>query len=295
MEKAKVFFTKQISSESLLKLYDLLQCELQGNVAVKISTGEPGGHHFLSPDLIKDLVHKVNGTIVECCTAYNGKRDTLESHLQVIKDHGFMDIAPCDILDGKEEIELPITNSKYLKGVNIVGANIKKYQSALILSHFKGHAMGGFGGALKNISIGFASRNGKAWIHTAGITKDPKIMWNHVDNQDAFLESMAEASKSIIDFFKKKNMVYINILNNLSIDCDCDSNPAKPEIEDIGILASLDPVALDQCSYDEIINLNDSNKESLVNRMKEKNAIHLLEEAERLELGTRNYEKINID
>ena len=206
-----------------------------------------------------------------------------------------MDIAPCDILDGKEEIELPITNSKHLKGINLVGANIKKYQSALILSHFKGHAMGGFGGALKNISIGFASRNGKAWIHTAGITKDPKIMWNYVENQDAFLESMAEASKSVIDFFKKENMVYINILNNLSIDCDCDSNPAKPEIEDIGILASLDPVALDQCSYDEIINLKDSNKESLANRMKEKNAIHLLEAAEQLKIGTRDYEKINID
>ena len=295
MEKAKVFYTKNIDSESLVKIYEAVNRELKGNVMVKISTGEPGGHYFLNPNLIKKLVNKINGTIVECCTAYKGKRYDAESHFQVIKEHGFYDIAPCDILDSKEEMEIPVTMSKHLKGVNVVGANLKNYQSALILSHFKGHAMGGFGGALKNISIGFASRNGKAWIHTAGITKDPKIMWNHVDNQDAFLESMAEASKSILEYIGKDNFIYINVLNNLSIDCDCNNNPAKPEIDDIGIFASLDPVALDQCSYDEIVHLEDSNKQSLIERMEERHAIHLLEEAERLHIGKRNYENISID
>ena len=295
MEKAKVYFTKDISSEGLIKIYKALNKDLMGKVAVKISSGEPGGHNFLNPTLIKDLVNEVDGTIVECNTAYKGKRYDTQSHYQVMEDHGFMAIAPCDIMDADADLELKIQGGKHLKGINIVGSHIKNYQSMLMLSHFKGHAMGGFGGALKNMSIGVASRNGKAWIHTAGYTKDPDEMWQHTEDQDGFLESMAEACKSVIDYFGKENMLYINIANNISIDCDCDSNPHDPEMADIGIFASNDPVAVDQACHDAIINSTDRGKESLINRMKEKNAIHTVFEAEKLGLGTREYEIINID
>ncbi len=295
MEKAKVYFTKDISNEGLIKIYEALNTELQGKVAVKISTGEPGGHNFLNPNLIKGLVKKLNGTIVECCTAYRGKRFDAKNHWKAIKDHGFMDIAPCDIMDEDGEMEIHFEGGKHLNGKNYVGTHLKNYDSMLMLSHFKGHAMGGFGGALKNMSIGVASRNGKAWIHSVGITKDPDEMWNHVGDQDGFLESMAEADKSIVTFFGQENMAYINVANNISIDCDCDSNPADPEMQDIGIFASLDPVAIDQCCYDQIINSMDIGKKSLVNRMNEKHAIHTVEEAERLGIGTRSYEIINID
>ncbi len=295
MEKAKVYFTKDISSKGLIKIYEALNCDLKGKVAIKISTGEPGGHNFLNPNLIKELVNKLNGTIVECNTAYRGKRFDVDSHYQAIKDHGFMDIAPCDIMDEEGDMEIPVNGGKHLHGKNIVGSHLKNYDSMLMLSHFKGHAMGGFGGALKNMSIGVSSKAGKAWIHSVGITADPDEMWGHVDNQDGFLESMAEADKAVVDFFGKENMAYINVMNNISIDCDCDSNPAAPEMEDIGIFASLDPVALDQCCFDTIINSSDTGKKSLVNRMEEKHAIHTVEEAYNLGLGLREYEVINID
>ena len=293
--KSKVYFTKDISSEGLLKIYKELDRELSGNVAVKISTGEPGGHNFLNPNLIKDLVNSVNGTIVESCTAYKGKRYDVSSHWQAIKDHGFLDIAPCDILDEEGEVEIKVDNTKHLKGINIVGSHLEKYNSMLVLSHFKGHQMGGFGGALKNISIGIASRNGKAWIHSWGNTKNTDEMWNYMDNQDAFLESMAEASLSIVDYFGKNNMAYINVANNLSIDCDCNNNPKEPEMSDIGIFASIDPVALDKCCYDTIINSLDEGKVSLVERMKDRNAIHLVDMSELLGVGNKEYELINID
>lgn len=295
MGKAKVYFTKDISSKGLIKIYEALNHELKGKVAVKISTGEPGGHNFLSPDLIKGLVQKLDGTIVECCTAYRGKRFDVDSHFQAIKDHGFMDIAPCDILDAEGEIAIPIEGGKHLQGKNYVGSHIENYDSMLMLSHFKGHAMGGFGGALKNMSIGVASRNGKAWIHSVGITASPDEMWNHVGDQDGFLESMAEADKAVIDYFKPQNMAYINVANKLSIDCDCDANPHDPEMEDIGIFASLDPVAIDQCCYDAILKSQDAGKESLVARMEEKHAIHIVEEASNLGIGSREYEIIDID
>lgn len=295
MGKVKVYFTSDISSLGLIKIYEALGCELKGGVAVKISTGEPGGHNFLDPNLIKGLVNKLDGTIVECCTAYGGKRDLAEEHWKTVKDHGFFDIAPCDIMDEEGEIKIPVEGGKYLKGYNIVGSHIKNYDSMLMLSHFKGHAMGGFGGALKNMSIGVASRNGKAWIHSWGNSIEMDKFWDYSDNQDAFLESMAEACRAVVSYFKEENMAYINVLNKISIDCDCDSNPKKPEMADIGIFASLDPVALDQCCYDAIINSNDKGKESLIKRMKEKNAIHIVEEAERLGLGSRSYEIINID
>ena len=245
--------------------------------------------------MIGPLVEKLKGTIVECNTAYRGKRFNTSDHYQVIEEHGFNKIAPCDIMDEEGDIKIPVNYDGHLKGYNIVGSHIKNYDSCLMLSHFKGHAMGGFGGALKNMSIGFASSKGKAWIHSVGITDDPDEMWHHTGDQDGFLESMAEADKAIVDYFKKENMAYINVLNNLSIDCDCDSNPHAPEMKDIGIYASLDPVAIDQCSYDTIINSEDKGSASLIKRMDEKHAIHTVEEAERLGLGTREYEIIDLD
>lgn len=293
--KSIVYFTKEITSESLIKIYKSLNQELKGKVAVKISTGEPGGHNFLNPNLIKGLVNKLNGTIVECCTAYSGKREHPSDHWQAIKEHGFYDIAPCDIMDEEKEITIPINGGKHLNGINYVGSHIKNYDSMLILSHFKGHVMGGFGGALKNMSIGVSSRNGKAWIHSAGKTMVPEECWKLETKQDDFLESMAEADKSVVDYFKPENMLYINVANNISIDCDCVPNPKKPEIADIGIFASVDPVALDKCCYDTIMNLTDSGANSLKERMLDRHAIHIVEEAEKLGLGTTEYELINID
>lgn len=293
--KSIVFFTKNISKEGLFAIYEALGRELAGSVAVKISTGEPGGHNFLNPQLIEGLVSKLNGTIVECNTAYRGKRFDSASHWQAIEDHGFKAIAPCDIMDEEGELELHFDGGKHLQGVNYVGSHLANYDSMLMLSHFKGHAMGGFGGALKNMSIGVASREGKAWIHSVGFTKDPDVMWNHTEDQDVFLESMAEACKSVVDYFGKENMAYINVVNNISIDCDCDANPHDPEMKDIGIFASLDPVALDQCCYDTIINSEDEGKASLVNRMEEKHAIHTVEASSNLGLGSREYEVVTID
>jgi len=293
--KSKVYFTKDISEEGLIKIYEALQTELKGRVAVKISTGEPGGHNFLDPNLIKGLVNKLNGTIVECNTAYRGKRFESKDHWEAIKNHGFMDIAPCDILDEEGDMELTVTGGSHLKGVNYVGSHLKNYDSMLMLSHFKGHQMGGFGGALKNMSIGVASRAGKSWIHSVGITKDPDEMWNHTENQDGFLESMAEADKAVVEYFGKENMAYINVANKISIDCDCNGNPKDPEMKDIGIFASLDPVAIDECCYETIMNSEDEGKASLVERMEEKHAIHTVETAEKLGIGSREYELISID
>lgn len=296
MRESTVYFTKDLSAEGLIKIYNALGKALRGKVAVKISTGEPGGHNFLNPKLIKPLVNNINGTIVECCTAYRGKRFEVVDHWQTFKDHGFTAIAPCDVMDEDGEIEIPVSKlGKHLGGRNIVGSHLQNYDSMLMLSHFKGHMMGGFGGALKNMSIGVASRNGKAWIHSVGRTTDPDKMWSLIEDQDGFLESMAEACSGVMDYMGRDNIVYINVANNLSIDCDCDSNPHAPEMEDIGIFASCDPVALDQCCYDQIINSPDKGKTSLVNRMLEKHAIHTVEEAERLGLGLRSYKIVDLD
>ncbi len=295
MEKAKVYFTKEITSEGLVKIYEALNRELKGKVAVKISTGELGGHNYLDPNLIKDLVHKLNGTIVECNTAYPGKRMKTEDHLATAKAHGFCDIAEVDIMDSEGSVEIPVNYQGHLQNKNIVGSHINNYDSMLMLSHFKGHAMGGFGGALKNMSIGVASSNGKAWIHSVGRTTSPAELWNYTEDQDGFLESMAEADKAVVEHFGSDNMAYINVANKISIDCDCDSNPSEPEMADIGIYASLDPVALDKCCYDAIINSSDEGKASLIKRMEEKHAIHIVETAEELGIGTTDYEVINID
>lgn len=293
MEKSKVYFTRDITPESLVKIYEALGKELKGKVAVKISTGEPGGHNFLNPNLIKDLVNKLNGTIVECNTAYGGKRMKLEDHLQTVKDHGFTAIADVDIMDSEGDMAIPVKNGFHLKE-NYVGAHLKNYDSMLMLSHFKGHAMGGFGGALKNMSIGIGSSNGKAWIHTAGKTKNPEELWNNLPEQDGFLESMADACESVVSYMGKENIVYINVANNLSIDCDCDSNPHAPEMADLGIFASIDPVALDQACYDAVVNADDKGKAALIKRMDSRHAIHTVEAANQLGLGNREYEIVNI-
>ena len=293
MEKSKVYFTKEITPESLIKIYEALERELKGKVAVKISTGEPGGHNFLNPNLIKDLIHKLNGTIVECNTAYAGRRNSTEEHWKAIKEHGFLDIAKVDIMDEEGDMPIPVENGFHLKE-DYVGAHLKNYDSMLVLSHFKGHAMGGFGGALKNISIGIGSSNGKAWIHTAGKTKNPSELWNNLPEQDAFLESMADASKGVINYIGKENMLYINVANNLSVDCDCDSNPHAPEMGDLGIFASIDPVALDQACYDAVVNAEDPGKAALIERMDSRHGIHTVEAAYDLGLGNREYEIVNI-
>lgn len=295
MEPSKVFFTKNITSESLIKIFKSLGVKLKGKVAVKISTGEPGGHNFLNPNLIEPLITKLKGTIVECCTAYRGNRFDVSNHWKAIEDHGFKNIAPCDIMDEFGEMKIPVDGGKRLKNYNIVGEHLRNYDSMLMLSHFKGHQMAGFGGALKNMSIGVASRNGKAWIHSWGNTTDPDKCWEWTENQDAFLESMAEACMGVMDYMGRENILYINVANNLSIDCDCNANPAKPEMADIGIFASTDPVALDMCCYENIMNSQDEGKIKLIQRMQDRNAIHLIDEAYNLGLGQKQYEIIDID
>lgn len=293
MTKAKVYFTSKITSDSLIKIYESLGKDLKGKVAVKISTGEPGGHNYLNPNLIKGLVQKLNGTIVECNTAYKGKRYTTKGHLQAARNHGFIAIADVDIMDADGEMELPVNKGRHLK-VNYVGKNLASYDSILILSHFKGHAMGGFGGALKNISIGIGSKGGKAWIHSAGKTKDCDILWDNLASQNDFLESMAEADEAVMDYMKD-SILYINVMNNLSVDCDCDSNPEDPCMQDIGILASTDPVALDKACLDLIYNSPDPGRDHFVERVERQNGTYLVDYAETLGIGTKDYELISID
>ena len=285
MEKSKVYFTKEITPESLIKMYEALGKELKGKVAVKISTGEPGGHNFLNPNLIKDLINKLDGTIVECNTAYAGRRNATQEHWKAIKEHGFLDIAKVDIMDEEGDMAIPVENGFHLKE-NFVGDHLKNYDSMLILSHFKGHAMGGFGGALKNIAIGVGSSRGKAWIHTAGKTKNPEELWDNLPEQDHFLESMADACEGVINYMGKDN--------NLSVDCDCDSNPHAPEMADLGIFASTDPVAIDQACYDAVINAEDPGKSALIERMNSRHGIHTVEAANQLGFGSREYEIVNI-
>ena len=287
---ADVFFTKDISPAGLMEIYNKLGREATGRVAVKLSTGEAGNTHYLSPALIKELVQKVNGTIVECNTAYGGSRAETAMHMQVAKDHGFTEIANVDLMDSEGEMSIPVTGGKHLKE-NFVGSHFKNYDFFLVLSHFKGHAMGGFGGALKNISIGIGSSHGKVRIHTAG-TKDSGSIW--YDDQDAFLESMAEAAKSVSDYLGNgQRIMYISVMNHLSVDCDCDGNPAAPDMHDIGILGSLDPVALDQACVDLVYKAPDG--KSLINRMESRHGIHTVEHAAEIGLGTRDYNFISID
>ncbi len=287
----KVYMFKEISSENLVKIYEALGREATGKVAVKLSTGEPGGHNFLQPALIKDLVQKVKGTIVECNTAYGGGRADTENHLKAAKDHGFTAIAPVDIMDAEGEVALPVKGGKHLKE-DFVGSHYLNYDFTIVLSHFKGHAMGGFGGAIKNISIGIASSAGKAWIHSAGKTKGNP--WGNLPPQDDFLESMAEAAKAIIDHCGDK-ILYISVANNLSVDCDCDSSPEDPKMGDIGILASLDPVALDKACTDLVRASEDHGKIHLIERIDSRNGMHTLEYGEKIGLGSQKYELVKLD
>ena len=261
----KVYMYKDIIAENLVKIYKALGREAKGKVAVKVSTGEPGGHNFLQPSLIKDLVKLVNGTIVECNTAYGGGRADTESHLKAAKDHGFTAIAPVVIMDAGGEVAIPVNGGRHLKE-DFVGKDYLNYDFTVILSHFKGHAMGGFGGAIKNMSIGIASSKGKAWIHSAGKSKNPAEVWSNLPAQDDFLESMAEAAKAVADHCGE-NILYISVANNLSVDCDCDASPEDPKMGDIGILASLDPVALDRACTDLVRASDDHGKIHLIERI----------------------------
>lgn len=284
-----VYMTTDISAEGLMAAYEALGRTPTGKVAVKLSTGEANNEHYLDPTLIKELVQLVDGTIVECNTAYGGRRANTAMHLQVAEDHGFTAIADVDIMDAEGSIALPVENGTHFSE-NLVGANFEHYDSVLVLSHFKGHEMGGFGGALKNISIGIASSTGKNRIHTAGVS-DTSM---NGGNQDKFLESMAEAAKSVSDHLDHgENIMYISVMNHLSIDCDCNGFPAKPAMADIGILASLDPVALDQACVDLVYASPDGT--DLINRMESRNGMHTLEHAESIGLGSRSYQLVSLD
>lgn len=286
---SKVYMFKEISSDKLVKIYEALGREAKGKVAIKVSTGEPGGHNFLDPQLIKALVQKVNGTIVECNTAYGGRRSSTAEHLKAAEEHGFTAIAPVVIMDAEGETELPLQGGKHLKH-DIVGKAFPDYDFTIVLSHFKGHAMGGFGGAIKNISIGIASANGKRYIHSAGAST---TSWGN-PTQDDFLESMAEAAKAIIDHCGE-NILYISVANNLSVDCDCDSSPEDPKMGDIGILASLDPVALDRACTDFVRSSEDYGKIHLIERIDSRHGMHTLDYAETLGIGSQKYELIKLD
>ena len=291
MEVPKVYMFTKISAENLVKIYEALGREATGKVAVKLSTGEPGGHNFLQPALIKDLVKKVNGTIVECNTAYGGGRANTENHLKAAKEHGFTAIAPVDIMDADGEVALPVKGGKHLKE-DFVGSHYLNYDFTIILSHFKGHAMGGFGGAIKNMSIGIASSGGKAWIHSAGTTKgDP---WGNLPPQAEFLESMAEAAKAVADHCGDK-ILYISVANNLSVDCDCDASPEDPQMGNIGILASLDPIALDKACTDLVRASEDHGKIHLIERIDSRHGMHTLEYGEKLGIGSQKYELVKLD
>lgn len=293
MEKAIVYFTKEITEAGLLRIYKAMGAELSGKVAIKISTGEPGGHNFLSPGLIAPLVKQLNGTIVECNTVYEGGRNTNEAHWKTMKEHGFMDIAECDLMDEEGEIPLPVRNGKHLTE-NWVGSHLANYQSMLVLSHFKGHPMAGLGGALKNMSIGVASSRGKFVIHTNG-SNETTMKALFAADHDSFLESMADADQSVMNYMGSKNIAYINVANRLSVDCDCVAHPEEPKMADIGIFASLDPVALDQACVDAVYRSPDSGKAALIERIESRNGVRILEAAEALGLGNRSYELLDID
>lgn len=288
-----VYMTREISPEAILKLYKALGREARGKVAVKISTGEPGGHNFLDPKLIAPFVKEVDGTIVECNTAYQGKRFNTEDHRRAAEEHGFTAIAPVDIMDADGEVKLPLEGGKHLK-YDIVGSHYPDYDFTVILSHFKGHAMGGFGGAVKNMSIGIASSNGKSYIHTAGKIETADSIWQNIADQDLFLESMAEAAKSVADHCGD-NILYISVANNLSVDCDCDSHPADPQMHDIGILASLDPVALDKACTDLVRTSDDHGKVHLIERIDSRHGMHTLDYGEEIGLGSQTYKIVNLD
>lgn len=294
MEKAKVFFTKDISPESVIKVFEALSVELPGKVAVKVHSGEEGNQNYLHPEFMRPMVEKVDGTIVECNTAYAGARDTTDKHVKLMADHGWSKYFDVDIMDADgDDIVFPIENGRVIKE-NLVGSHIANYASMLVLSHFKGHPMGGFGGALKQLSIGCASNKGKVNIHTCGASLDQDDFWDKHGSQDDFIEAMAEAAGTVVDHFKG-NLAFVNIACNLSVDCDCCAVAEDPCMGDIGIFASIDPIAIDQACLDAVINSDDPGRDHLLERINSKNGMKIIDDAVRRGYGTKNYELIVLD
>ncbi len=294
MSKSKVYFIKDITPENIIKAYETLDKKLPGKVAVKMHSGEAGNQNYLRPDFVKDVINHVNGTVVECNTAYEGARNSTEKHEKLIKDHEWDKYFPFDLMDAEgPDLELDIPNGKVLKK-NYVGKNLANYDSMLVLSHFKGHAMGGYGGALKQLSIGCASSAGKTLIHTAGKTNDQTQLFNNLPDQDRFLEAMADAASSVVNHFHG-NMAFINVMKNISVDCDCDGNASAPCMQDVGILASLDPVAVDQACLDLVYNSTDPGKDKLIKRIESLHGVHTVEAAADLGVGSRDYELITLE
>ena len=294
MDKSKVYFTKEITPESVVKMYNTLGVELPGKVAVKLHSGEEGNQNYIKPEFVKAIVDRVKGTVVECNTAYEGERNTTEKHKKLIVNHGWTKYFDVDIMDEDgDDMVLEIPNGKVLKE-NFVGNHMKNYDSMLVLSHFKGHPMGGYGGALKQLSIGCASSEGKSWIHSAGQSKNQYEIWDNLPEQDKFLESMADAASSVAKYFKDK-IIFINVMCNLSVDCDCCAVAEDPCMKDIGILASLDPIAIDKACIDLIYNSKDPGRDHFVARVERQHGTHTIDAANELGFGTINYELINID
>lgn len=293
MEKAKVYFTKQITPEKVIEMYQALGKDLPGKVAVKVHSGEKGNQNFLRPEFLRPMVEKVNGTVVECNTAYDGARNTTDRHEKLMEEHGWKKYFHVDLLDGEgPDLVLPVSGGKVLSE-NYVGKNIANYDSMLVLSHFKGHPMGGYGGALKQLSIGCASSGGKAWIHSGGFTIDTSVVWSHTAPQDAFCEAMADAAGSVMDYFKG-NTAFVNMMCNLSVDCDCCAVAEDPCMKDIGILSSLDPVALDQACMDFIYQSKDPGRAHFLERVESRHGTHTIDAAAELGYGTKEYELISI-
>ena len=294
MEKSKVYFTKEITPESVVKMYETLGINLPGKVAVKLHSGEQGNQNYIRPEFVRPIVEKLNATVVECNAAYGGARNTTEKHKKLIEEHHWTKYFNVDIMDEEgPDVELEIPNGKILKQ-DFVGKNINNYDSMLVLSHFKGHPMGGYGGALKQLSIGVASSEGKAWIHSAGKSKDQYTIWGDLPEQDKFLESMADAASSVVKHFNG-NIAFINVMCNLSVDCDCCAVAEDPCMKDIGILASLDPIAIDQACIDLVYNSKDPGRDHFVERVERQHGIHTIEAAAELGFGTREYELVEID
>ncbi|MCI8547236.1 MAG: DUF362 domain-containing protein [Clostridia bacterium] len=293
MEKSKVYFSKELTPQNVVKIYKMLGKTLPGKVAVKVHSGEKGNQNYLRPEFVKPIVDFVNGTIVECNTAYDGQRNYSEKHKKLLEEHGWSKDFNVDLMDEEgPDLVLEIPNGKVLKE-NLVGKNMKNYESMLVLSHFKGHPMGGYGGALKQLSIGCSSTAGKTWIHTAGKVKDQNQLWDNLPKQDEFLEAMADAAQSVVKYFKG-NMVFINIMCNMSVDCDCCAVAEDPCMKDIGILVSTDPIAIDQACIDLVKKADDPGKQHLLERINSKNGIHTIDAAAELGFGTKEYELIEI-
>ena len=293
MEKSKVYFIKEITPEAMIKVYDKLGIKLPGKVAVKLHSGEEGNQNYLRPEFVKEMVEYVNGTVVECNTAYGGARNTTQKHKKLLEEHGWNKYFNVDLMDeeGPDKV-LEIPNGKILKE-NFVGKHLVNYDSMLVLSHFKGHPMGGYGGALKQLSIGCASSEGKAWIHSAGKTKDQYTLWDNLPEQDLFLESMADAASSVHNLFKGK-IAYVSVMKNMSVDCDCCAVAEEPCMQDMGILASTDPIAIDQACIDLVKNSNDPGKEHFLERVNSRHGTHTIDAAANLGFGSKEYELINL-